>query len=105
MKVLLIVNIVFNSIEGSGLCPREANPVRHCVTVAGKSKHRFPVSQHVLGAVVGAPCVFPSLVAGVNITSCTRIDGDEVYNDLEIPNLSAPNRTIRKLKRKQTVQN
>ena len=98
----MIVNIVFNSIEGSGLCPREADPVRHCVTVAGKSKHRFPVSQHFLGAVVGAPCVFPSLVAGVNITSCTRIDGDEVYNDLEIANFSASNR---KFKRKQTVQN
>ena len=36
LKVLLIMNIVFNSIEGSGLCPREADPVRHCVTVAGK---------------------------------------------------------------------
>ena len=55
-----------------------------------------------LGAVVGAPCVFPSLVAGVNITSCTKIDGDEVYNDLEIANFSASNR---KFKRKQTVQN
>jgi len=49
--------------EGSGLCPREAEPSPHCVTVAG--------------AVVGMPCIFPSIVAGVNITTCTRIDGDE----------------------------
>ena len=41
-------------------------------------------------------------MAGVNITSCTRIDGDEVYNDLEMVNFSASNR---KFKTKQTVQN
>ena len=30
------------------------------------------------GAVVGMPCIFPSMVAGVNISTCTKIDGDEV---------------------------
>ena len=77
--------------EGSGLCPREAEPSPHCVTVAGfsflpekaQSKLRWKLVWNTLilsGAVVGMPCIFPSIVAGVNITTCTRIDGDEVQN-------------------------
>ena len=68
--------------EGSGLCPREAEPSKHCVTVAGFNFVclDWRPSQFFSGAVVGMPCIFPSIVAGVNITTCTRIDGDEVQN-------------------------
>ena len=68
-RVTYFLDWIVQEISDSSLCPREpvpspsTAPPSSCITVSG--------------AVVGAECVFPFVVANISITGCTKIDGDQ----------------------------
>lgn len=66
-RVTVFLSWIKQEISDSATCPRSFTPPPpttppSCVTVGG--------------AVPGAVCIFPSMVAGVTLTGCTTVDGD-----------------------------
>lgn len=66
-RVTAFLSWIKQNIADSATCPRSYTP---------PPPTNPPTCVTVDGAVSGVPCIFPSIVAGVTLTGCSKIDGD-----------------------------